>query len=327
MNQLPVKVSIIIPAYNAAEYLSACLSSCVQQTLFDIEIICVDDGSTDATPEIIREYMKQDFRIQLVSKANGGLSSARNAGIDHACGDMIMFLDSDDYLSENACERVWIESRECPADIITFGTVVFPDVPPAEPWYYWALSVDPGRFYEFTPDLLFHNRSSLPFVWRQAYRHSFLKKNELLFDETVRFGEDTVFQMEAFPHASCFAYIPDNLYHYRHFRKGSLMYVAEKEPEKWLDEHIYITETVTKYWDKQGWLKQYPAEYTDWLVSFIFNTKGGKELAKLTKEQQKKVDALLKKYGLDTELKRELLENKEVAKRYKKSITRYLSCI
>ena len=82
MNELPAKVSIIIPMYNAEEYLTSCLTSCIQQTLFDIEILCVDDGSTDATADIVRQYMKQDYRIQLISKENGGLSSARNAEME-----------------------------------------------------------------------------------------------------------------------------------------------------------------------------------------------------------------------------------------------------
>lgn len=96
------KVSIIIPIYNVVDYLPATIDSTINQTESDIEIILVDDGSTDGSSEICDEYRKKDPRINVIHKENGGLSSARNAGIDKAIGDYIMFLDGDDYLASNA---------------------------------------------------------------------------------------------------------------------------------------------------------------------------------------------------------------------------------
>ncbi len=131
MSGLPVKVSVIVPVYNVEQYLSACLHSCVNQTLYDIEIICVNDGSTDGSLAILQAFAQRDHRVKIIDKPNGGLSSARNAGIDQANGEMIMFLDSDDYLSLNACERVWTETLEAPTDVIIFGTRIFPNSPRA----------------------------------------------------------------------------------------------------------------------------------------------------------------------------------------------------
>ena len=93
------KVSIIVPIYNVEPYLSSCLASCLNQTLKDIEIICVNDGSTDHSLEIVKEFQKADRRIRIIDKENGGLSSARNAGITAARGEWLVFLDSDDMLS------------------------------------------------------------------------------------------------------------------------------------------------------------------------------------------------------------------------------------
>ena len=93
------KISVVIPVYNVADYLSRCLESLRRQTLLDIEIVCVNDGSTDNSDEIIREQMKIDSRIQLIDKQNAGVAAARNTGIDAATGDMIVFLDPDDYLT------------------------------------------------------------------------------------------------------------------------------------------------------------------------------------------------------------------------------------
>ena len=93
------KFSIIIPVYNVENYLSECLDSVIKQTIMDLEIICVNDGTKDHSREILEEYQKQDARIQIIDKVNGGLSSARNAGLAAATGEYILFLDSDDYLN------------------------------------------------------------------------------------------------------------------------------------------------------------------------------------------------------------------------------------
>ncbi|MDE7468829.1 MAG: glycosyltransferase family 2 protein, partial [Desulfovibrionaceae bacterium] len=94
----PPLVSIIIPVYNVEKYLEECLESACKQTLKDIEIICVDDGSTDRSREIIVSYAERDPRIYLIDSPHGGASSARNRGIEHARGTYIQFLDSDDYI-------------------------------------------------------------------------------------------------------------------------------------------------------------------------------------------------------------------------------------
>lgn len=98
------KVSIIIPIYNVEDYLRECLESVINQTYKNIEIICVNDGSTDSSNKILDEYSKKDKRIQIINKPNGGLSSARNAGLDICTGDYIYFVDSDDYIELNTIE-------------------------------------------------------------------------------------------------------------------------------------------------------------------------------------------------------------------------------
>ena len=98
-----VLVSFIIPVYNTAEYLRQCLNSILVQTYTNIEIIIVDDGSTDRSPYICDEYAKKDSRIVAYHKKNGGLSDARNFGLNHAKGDYIVFLDSDDFWAKDSC--------------------------------------------------------------------------------------------------------------------------------------------------------------------------------------------------------------------------------
>lgn len=114
------KVSVLIPVYNVEPYLRKCLDSVVNQTLKDIEIICVDDGSTDGSPEILEEYAASDPRIRIIHQQNSGLSMARNAGIPEATGEYIHFLDSDDFILLNAYERLYLEASQKDLDILFF---------------------------------------------------------------------------------------------------------------------------------------------------------------------------------------------------------------
>lgn len=269
MSGLPVKVSLIVPVYNVEKYLSTCLHSCVNQTLFDIEIICVNDGSTDNSLAVLEAYAKEDYRIRIINKPNGGLSSARNAGIKAANGTILMFLDSDDYLAPNACERVWKETLEAPTDVVIFGTNIFPTKPRASDWHYHTLNIRTHRCWGFTPDVLFKEPGAKPFVWRQAYAKKFFEEHNLLFDESVKYGEDMVFQMEALPHGENFAFIADKLYNYRWYRVGSLMDSYNYDLDEKVQKHLGFINNICQYWEKEGWFDLYGKQFVQWLLEFV----------------------------------------------------------
>ena len=264
----PVKVSVIIPVYNVEAYLPYAMQSCIDQTLCDVEFICVNDGSTDNSLEILNRYAKLDDRIVVIDKPNGGLSSARNAGMRVSNGEIIMFLDSDDYLSPNACERVWIESLEANTDIIVFGTEIVPANPRPSEWYNWNLHIGSRRFTEFDAKILFYETGSMPFVWRQAFSKRLLDKAGVTFDETVKFGEDTVFQMEIFPYAKNIAYIADRLYNYRWCREGSLMAEINKKEESKLAEHLVIADKIFSFWKEKDIFSKYGVYPLAWFIDF-----------------------------------------------------------
>ena len=113
------KISVIIPVYNVEKYLSACVNSVINQTYKNLEIILVDDGSTDKSGEICDEYALKDERIKVYHKQNGGLSSARNYGLDRKNGDYVFFLDSDDFISLRCLEKLHEVSIEQNADIVS----------------------------------------------------------------------------------------------------------------------------------------------------------------------------------------------------------------
>ena len=115
-----IKVSVILPVYNVEKYIRQCLDSIVNQTLKDIQIICVDDGSTDSSPEIIEEYARKDSRVIAIHQENGGAGAARNNGLRHAAGKYLSFLDSDDFFELNMLEEAYNCAEQYGADFVVF---------------------------------------------------------------------------------------------------------------------------------------------------------------------------------------------------------------
>ena len=120
------KITIIVPVYQVEDYLDRCVQSLMKQTYSELEIILVDDGSVDSSPQMCDQYAKIDNRVKVIHKENGGLSSARNSGIDVATGDYIMFVDSDDYIELDTCQRLY-ELIDEATDIVSFGFSRFYD--------------------------------------------------------------------------------------------------------------------------------------------------------------------------------------------------------
>lgn len=132
MNTEKKLISVMVPVYNVAPYITNCLESLIHQTYTNLEIILVDDGSTDNSLEICQEYAKKDKRIKVIHKENGGLSTARNAGLDVATGDYYSFVDSDDYISTRFYEIMLNVALEHSADIVEcdYNKIPFEDVTP-----------------------------------------------------------------------------------------------------------------------------------------------------------------------------------------------------
>ena len=292
----PVKVSVIIPVFNVEDYLPFSMQSLLDQTLRDVEFICVNDGSTDNSWAILEHYASLDDRIILINKENGGVSSARNVGLDNATGKWIMFLDPDDYISKNACERVWIESEEGETDIINFGANVVPNQPKPDEWYRYALSVPTRRYFGFDPGILFDEPSAKPFIWHQAYKKELLDKVNARFDEELSLGEDMAFLVNLYPHASRFAFIEDRLYSYRYTRKYSAMQVLRKDPVEKLNAHIVVVRKAFEYWRENGLVEKYGADLLAWALKFVVDDINTEELDKSDKRDlSKKLYSVIEK--------------------------------
>ena len=276
------KLSVVVPVYNVEEYLDWCLDSLVAQTEADIEIVCVNDGSTDGSHALLEARAQNDSRFVVVDKPNGGLSSARNAGIDAASAPYVCFVDSDDRLVPMACERIIEAFAETDADVLTFGANCYP--PEAGyPWLEDVLSPRDAIYDSFSMDILFKEKSR-PFAWRTACKTAFLREEGICFDESVKFGEDQVFHFEVYPRSHKTAFISDKLYDYRVAREGSLMDRMSGNSVARLLEHVKVAEAIFKDWGSQGWLMNNAPKMAEWIVEFF-----GFEALKLNDEDYARV--------------------------------------
>lgn len=212
MNAAPL-VSIIIPVYNTEIFLCECLDSIVGQSFSDWEMILVDDGSTDRSAVICNDYASRDSRIHTLHKSNGGVSSARNAGLEVARGRWIMFVDSDDSLSPDALKLSVDEMERQNPDL-----VIFPTDSPMEA----SLFADTCYSGDRLPKLFEQNLGSLAFrvPWGKLFAKSLINRQNLRFDPSLPKGEDLVFFFSYLKDCRSVVTISRGLYHYRYDRTG-----------------------------------------------------------------------------------------------------------
>lgn len=207
------KITVVVPVYNQEKFLDECVLSIMNQTYKNLEIILVDDGSTDNSPEICNYYEKLDKRIKVIHKENGGLSSARNAALDIAKGKYIMFCDSDDYYLPNSCELLLNEMIKRKADYVV-GNYINCD----KEGVLWNKPVfDQKEYKSFRLSINDYKKSFYIMsssVCNKMFRRSFLKKNNMRFIEGVP-AEDAIFTTYCFIKSTKTYYIKDIMYVYR----------------------------------------------------------------------------------------------------------------
>lgn len=223
------KISIIIPVYNVENYLNQCLESVVNQTYQNLEIIVINDGSTDNSAKICDEFAYKDNRIIVIHKENGGISSARNIGIEKSSGEYIMFLDSDDWIELNTCEIALKIAEEQSADVVFWPYIrEFTNTSKKKKLFDGDFIVFDGyevkkklhrRMIGIIDDELSkpENADAIVTVWGKLYRSHLIKKNNIRFVDTNIIGssEDALFNLYVFKYVRKAVYISKYLYHYR----------------------------------------------------------------------------------------------------------------
>lgn len=224
------KISIIIPVYNSEKYLLRCLNSIVNQTFRDIEIICIDDCSTDDSIKILKSFEQKDNRIKILyNDKNSGPSFSRNSGMSIAQGDYIGFVDSDDYIDNDFYEKLYFAAKKYDADIAACGIK--------------RLKKNKEKFYlKFEKEIVCEDNfekfilCDVPdkcYVWNRIYKLSNLKKNNILFEHDVYF-EDRCFTAEVLIKLKRLVVVPNVFYNYWVNPKSI---VKTKSPKKAADSY------------------------------------------------------------------------------------------
>lgn len=234
------KISVIVPVYQAEKYLSECINSILKQTLFEFELIIINDGSTDNSGKICNELAHKDSRIKVIHKNNRGPSSARNSGIREAKGNYIGFVDSDDVIEKNMFRELYDLAVKEDADIVACGYKEINFISGIRKKFtkpYGNERILEGiKIKEKFEELLLENHIlGYPSMCNKLYKKSFIHNNHLLIKENIKVAEDQCFNTEAFLKANKICSIPFPFYNYRRINERSIM---NTEKIKSLPDHL-----------------------------------------------------------------------------------------
>ena len=227
-------ISVIVPVYNVENYLRQSLDSILCQTFSNIEIICVNDGSTDGSRKILEEYRKKDSRIRIVDKENGGLSSARNAGMKVATGEFYSYIDSDDWIEPDMLEKMYENITTYNTDISICAVHQFDEtkqqIDDSNPYYtleYFDKSFDNRAFFytDVKPFLM----DVCVMAWNKLYRKSWIDECSAKYPDGYIFEDGPFFFSIFFKSRRGVSIVRDYLYYYRINRKNSIIHKAGKK--------------------------------------------------------------------------------------------------
>lgn len=231
-------LSIIVPVYNAQQYLPECLDSLLAQDISDYEIICVNDGSRDGSPEILRQYANRFPNVRVLSQENSGVAAARNTGLTSALGDYIWFVDADDFVMPNILGALRSTAESAGCDRLIIGGYQFED-------------------YLTGDEIALSQQKKLPInvpwydsvVWRSLLRRAFLLENDLSFRyPELTHGEDGLFMYEAGLCSPKNVEIDQALYFYRVHSGSAETAVSPENRRKKLRSYLLITKTLLDYY-------------------------------------------------------------------------------
>ncbi len=239
-------ISVIIPVYNAEKYLKQCVDSVLNQTYKNFEIILVNDGSADSSGKICDDYASQYDFIKVIHKPNGGASTARNKGIKAAEGKYIFFLDSDDWITENALERLVVTADKESADLVFCEAKAIDDESNAvlNGNYEYKHHYETGNAYQIMEDMM-KNKEFHVAIWMLLIDKNIFDKNNLLFKEGIIY-EDMIISYQFYCLAQRATFVKEKLY-VRRYRPNSVM--TSKKTEKNFVSAAQVYKEVSKFMD------------------------------------------------------------------------------
>ena len=241
------KISVIVPVYKVEKFLPKCLESLINQTLKDIEIICINDGSPDNSLKILEEYAKKDSRIKIINQKNAGPSVARNNGMSAASGEYIGFVDSDDWIDLDFYEKLYAAAKKYDADIAAAGII-------KSKRFKGNINYLNFETIECTEDTykkyILCNIPDKCYIWNKIYRTSEMKKQNLQFVPDIYY-EDMPFSCEALLYLKKLVVVPGTFYYYNRLNSNSIVKTTSKSKKKKSDSD-YADKKVFEIFDKNN---------------------------------------------------------------------------
>lgn len=267
-----MRVSVIVPVYNTEKYLARCIDSILAQTHKDLQIILVDDGSTDKSGEICDSYAKADNRIIAIHQENSGVSKARNAGIDVANGDYIAFVDSDDTIRPDMYESLLGIAKKTGADIVTSDFIFNGN--------NVKNSLDENSLYdekrikeEVLPQFTYSNSIGVFEFKNKIFKSELIKFNNIVFYEGFSYQEDLMFMINIYAHTKSLYYLPEAFYEYVPLSTGLYSSYRENAGEKFIKARGIITSLIKKYEIENIDTVNFDVGYLYNISFFIYRTK------------------------------------------------------
>lgn len=261
-----IKLSIIVPVYEAEQYIEDCLTSLLQQNVEQYEIICIDDGSTDHSGIIIKTMAERFPVIQYYYQENHGVSSARNYGLRVASGDYIMFVDADDFLKKNKLRMLLKKAEESQADILVFGGQADQILLTPE-WVKEAFFTRNKTYIRQSTRALFYESGSRPSVCNKLFSRGVLENQ--YFPEDVVASEDLAFLFQVFPKAENVVFCSEDVYRYRISNETSAMHRIDGKNVIYFENHMRTLECIVQHWKQIGILEKEKADLRAWMFSFL----------------------------------------------------------
>lgn len=260
------QVSVVIPVYNIEAHLRQCLDSVAGQTLSDLEVVCVDDGSTDTSPAILEEYAQKDPRFQVIRQANAGPGAARNRGMERSSGRYLIFLDSDDWFEPDFLERMTARAEETGADVTICRADEF-DTHSGQVYDgSWMLKT------QLLPGAVFSPREAAGAVfqftygwpWDKLYRRDYILKEKFRYPD-LAVSQDLVFVYPSVFCAGRIAVLDRVLIHHRVNRLASVSNSRSKTPEA----SYQALKLVEACLEERGLMEIYRQSFLNWAMEFL----------------------------------------------------------
>lgn len=330
-----IDLSVIIPVYQSEQYIAECLQSILCQKNINIEVLCMDDGSTDQSSHIIQNIAKSEKRVQWIPLEHQGVSHTRNEGLKRAKGEYVFFLDADDKVDGKTLAKALQKAQKHQVSVYVFGAKT------SDPYHtpFWiqkAFSTCNKRYEKFEPEIFIRERGIRPSASNKLYKRELLIKNRIFFYEDLQIAEDHALQFLAFPYAKKIWISSQRIYYYRIHQESSAVSCSLKDDTFRTQQHFFAMEYVKKEWIQRGiWNKEEYAETfflccLDFLFDAIFELPTtedsifyAKRLFELINGQKLCERQIGKQYQKQIDLLRQIVQNGDGEKKAEQILSEY----